>query len=179
MPAYMLSNTLSDVSGKYLMCSTPKNKPTINITVPASGAYFIDFISPPFYPNNSNYVVNSGFAQVLITYPNNNASVPWQFNMNRANSSGVPVASGGTKSFGSILNTTFVFNMSGFEPSWTGASCSDRLLLSFKYTNNTASGQPVAIEVNSVNSYAWTSVPINGSGCQILRKNPVIQFNKY
>jgi hypothetical protein len=182
MPAYFLTNTDSDIvnsfptSFNYLQMSCLSYIPTTRVVTVVSGglgfSFELGFITPIFYPNSTT--APSGNLTLEIIHTSTNMLVSVQASVSRVSSSGV-FQTGTSLSASQTTAATNTFTLA--HPSWTGASCSDRLSVSLLYTG-TMNSQSVTLGLNRVGARLETNLDHNGTGCPVLRNPVSVSTNK-
>lgn len=166
MPAYFLTNTLSDVASTQILNSLSSQTTTRVVTLGNGGSTTINWITPEYYPNSTTSP--SGSATFVIVHTVTNANIGLTAQLIRVNSSGVTQTSG-TITARQVTAASNTFTVT--YPSWTGASCSDRILLRLVYNNSSSmNNQSSTLGLDRVGTYLLTSLTHNGTGCSVLRK---------
>jgi hypothetical protein len=175
MPAYFLTNTISDVAGKYDMNSGDNVASTLLVSLGSGATVTVDFITAEYYPNNNGQTSTLGTLNLIHTVSNMNITVSPQ--KHRVDSTGTILASG---TAGTTLTTAATNQWTSpflDDPTWTTTNCSDRIMLRLTYTNGAMNTQTVTIGTDRNTCYALSSIDHN-SGCSVLRKPSQIFFQK-
>jgi len=174
MPAYFLTNTAtSDASADLNMSCLNYNTTTLVVSLTSLNNTNINWITSRFYPNTTT--TPSGSGTVIITHTVTSMSITVSAQIIRVNSTGGILASGTAAASQTTAATNTFTNVA--YPSWTGASCSDRLILRLIYTNTAMNAQSCTIGLDREGTYLLTTIDHNGSGCPVLRKpSSVISF---
>lgn len=172
MPAYFLTNTDSDVAGKYVMHNYGTTSTILLVSLNAGGSTTIDFISPTFYPNNSSVTTTSASFELTFTVTDKNISVQPQ--IHRVNSAGTTQSSGTAATSQAVSSGTLSFTVD--EPTWS-TTCSDRIMLSLTFSNSAMNSRSVTMSLDEIGSYLLTSIPHN-TNCSVLRKPVWVSYRK-
>jgi uncharacterized membrane protein YgdD (TMEM256/DUF423 family) len=165
MPAYFPTNTNSDVAGSRLMNSLSDTTSTLQVSLGSLGSTTLDWITAEFYPNSTTAPTGSATFEIIHTVVNMNIGLTAQ--LLRVNSAGV-LQTSGTVTARQVTASSNVFTV-GY-PSWTGASCTDRIELRLVYNNTAMSNQSCTIGLDRTGTYLLTNLEHNGVGCTVLRK---------
>ena len=164
MPAYSLKLLTSDntITTNYAL-SNNFSGPAIPVEFQPQEVATYNFITPQFYPNTT--IAPSGTGTCVINHSVTNMNLSITAQLVRTNSTGT-VQSIGATAASQVSASTNTFSV-GY-PSWTGATCSDRLRLVLVYTNGAMTIQNLTFTTST--SYLLTSLNHNGAGCTVLRK---------
>jgi hypothetical protein len=165
MPAYFPTNTASDIAGDLFMNSLSYVTVTRVVSLNSLASQTLDWVTPLFYPNSTTSP--SGTATFIMNHTVTNMNIGFTAQLIRVNSAGV-VQTNGVITASQITAATNTFTV-GY-PSWTGAACTNRLLLRLVYTNTAMTTQSTTLGLSRDTTYLLTDLNHNGVGCQVLRK---------
>lgn len=167
MPAYFLSNTLSDIASTRVLQPwfTTASTLVINLAAALGATSTASFITDIFYPNNNSVTTTSGTLVLVHTVLNMNINTSAQ--IHRVNSAGT-IQSSGTAAANQVNAATNTFSALD-EPTWSTV-CSDRILVRITYTNTTTMTQSCTLGLDRLGTYWNSSIPHNGGTCPVLRK---------
>lgn len=174
MPAYFLTNTISDLGGTtYDMNSGDNLTTTLQVTLGSGATVTYDFVTPEYYPNNNGETSTNGTVIIVHTVSNMNITISAQ--KHRVSSTGTILASGTAAAAVTTAATNTFTNLD--DPTWTTTNCSDRVMLRLTYVNGAMTTQNVTIGTNRSGTYCLSSIDHN-TGCSVLRKPSQIFFQK-
>ena len=173
MPAYFLTNTISDVANTYDMNTGDNSATTLLVSLGSGATVTTDFITAEYYPNNNGETSSNGTVVVIHTVSNMNITISAQ--KHRVSSTGTILASGTAAAAVTTAATNTFTNLD--DPTWTTTNCSDRVMLRLTYVNGAMSTQTVTIGTDRNTCYALSSIDHN-LGCSVLRKPSQIFFEK-
>jgi hypothetical protein len=173
MPAYFLTNTISDVANKYDMGAGHNEQSTIALAIGTGATITVDFITSEYYPNNNGETSDNGTVVIIHTLTNMNVTISAQ--KHRVSSTGTILASGTAAAAVTTAATNTFTNLD--DPTWTTTNCSDRVMLRLTYVNSAMATSNITIGTDRNTCYALSSIDHN-SGCSVLRKPSQIFFQK-
>lgn len=173
MPAYFLSNTLSDVANTNEMNSLSNVTTTQVVSLGSGATVTVDYITAEYYPNNNGETSTNGTVQITHTVNNMNITINAQ--KHRVSSTGTILASGTAGTAVTTATTNTFTNLD--DPTWTTTNCSDRLMLRLTYVNGAMSTQSVTIGTDRTATFCLSSIDHN-TGCSVLRKPAIVIFEK-
>lgn len=173
MPAYFLSNTLSDVANTNEMNAGSNGTTTQVVSLGSLATVTVDYITAEYYPNNSGETSANGTVQITHTVNNMNITINAQ--KHRVDSTGTILASGTAGTAVTTAATNTFTNLD--DPTWTTTNCSDRVMLRLTYVNGAMSTQSVTIGTDRSTTFCISSIDHNVN-CSVLRKPAIITFEK-
>lgn len=173
MPAYFLTNTLSEVANTYLMNPGDNGGTTLLVTCAANGTTTVDFITPEYYPNNNGETSTNGTVSIVHTVTNMNITINAQ--KHRVSSTGTILASGTAGTAVTTAATNTFTNLD--DPTWTTTNCSDRVMLRLTFVNGNNMTQTCTLGLDRAGTHCISSIDHN-TGCTVLRKPAQIFFQK-